>query len=54
MRGQDFNLLDIYTAERLYETLTFYWECFLIFEYKTQERIHRRVADRRLLAIPAS
>ena len=23
-------------------------------EYKLQERIHRRVADRRLLAIPAS
>ena len=23
-------------------------------EYKTQEHIHRRVADRRLLAIPAS
>jgi len=23
-------------------------------EYKTQERIHRRMADRRLLAIPAS
>ena len=54
MRGEDFNFLDIYTAERLYETLTFYYKCFLIFEYKTQERIHRHVADWRLLAIPAS
>ena len=38
----DFNHLDIYAAARFY--------C----EYKTWERIHRSIADLRLLAIPAS
>jgi len=41
-RGKDFNFLENIPAWRVY--------C----EYKTQERIHRRMADRRLLAIPAS
>ena len=41
-RGKDFNFLENIPAERVY--------C----EYKTQERIHRHVADWRLLAIPAS
>ena len=41
-KGKDFNFLDTIPAMRVY--------C----EYKTQERIHRHVADWRLLAIPAS
>jgi len=41
-RGKDFNFLDNIPAMRVY--------C----EYKTQERIHRHIADWRLLAIPAS
>ena len=40
--GPDFNRLDFKTAERIY------------FEYKTQEHIHRAMADARLLAILAS
>ena len=41
-RGADFNRVDRRTAVRFY--------C----EYKTRERIHRSLADLRLLAIPAS
>jgi hypothetical protein len=41
-KGKDFNFLENIPAGRVY--------C----EYKTQERIHRHVADWRLLAIPAS
>ncbi len=41
-KGENFNLLEAYSAKRFY--------C----EYKGWERIHRGVADPRLLPIPAS
>ena len=40
--GEDFNFLKFITAQRFY--------C----EYKIRERIHRDIADSRLLVIPAS